>query len=146
MRNTLNRVWSAFFVAVVLFPVAGVVSGFIGTQSAQTFWIMGIAAHQPVLSLANLSFRRRLAIWLAAMTGGGVTAGLGAIAISLLMQTTADSALNASGEVTNVFWFVVAIRLAIRWAPVIVAWAVSRILVRRSARRGQVASPVVATR
>ena len=146
MPIALSRLWTAFFVAVLLVPVAGVVSGLIGTQTGLTFWIMGIAAHQPVLSVTNLSSRRRLAIWLTAMTVGGITAGLGAVAISLVMQTTAYYAQTASGQVTNVFWFVVAIRLAIRWAPVMVAWVVSGILVRRSSRRGQVASSSAATR
>ena len=73
MPIALSRLWTAFFVAVLLVPVAGVVSGLIGTQTGLTFWIMGIAAHQPVLSVTNLSSRRRLAIWLTAMTVGGIT-------------------------------------------------------------------------
>jgi len=141
--NALKRLWTVLFLAVLHFPVAAVVSGLAGAQTGLTFWMMGIAAHRPVLSVTKVSFRRRLAVWLTAMTVGSVTAGLGALAIGELTQTTADHALGASGQVTNVFWFVAAIRLAITWAPVMVAWVVSGILVRRS---GLVASVVAATR
>ena len=146
MLNALKKLWTGLFLAVLHFPVAVAVSGLVGAQTGLMFWVMGIAAHQPMLSALSLSFRRRLAIWLTAMTVGGITAGLGAIALSLVMQTAADYALSASGRVTNAFWFVVIIRLVIRWAPVIVAWVVSGMLVSRSSRRREGASPSPTTK
>jgi hypothetical protein len=128
--NVLRKFWTGLFVAVLHFPAAAVVSGVIGAQAGLTFWIMGIAAHQPILSVAHWSFRRRVAIWLTAMTGGIVTAVLGQVAINALTRNTAGDALNGSGQVTNVFWFVVALRLALRWAPIVAAWTVCVKLVR----------------
>jgi len=129
-----EKLWTGLFLAILHFPVAAVISGLVGAQSGLIFWVMGIAAHQPVLLATTLSFRRRLAIWLTAMTVAGVTAGLGEVAISLITPTTAANALSASGRVTNAFWFVVTVRLVIRWAPVIVAGVVSGMLARRSSR------------
>jgi hypothetical protein len=146
VRYALNRLWTALFVAAAQLPVAGVVSGLVGAENGLTFWFMGIAAHLQVRSATNLSLPRRIANWLAAMTAGGIAAWFGAIATSLLMQTTSGSALSDSGQATNVFWFLVAIRLAIRWAPVAVVWVVGGILVRREARRRHLSPLTPATR
>lgn len=140
MRSSLGKLWTSLFVALVQLPVAAVVGVLVG-KTDLSIWVMGMAAHHAVRSVGGLSFARRLAIWSTAMTAGSVTVWLGAVAISLLMQFTANSALNASGQVTSVFWLVASTRLAIGWAPVVVAWAVSRALVRRSTRREQVVSP-----
>ena len=141
----LNKLWTALFVACLHFPFAVVASGFIGPRNGLTFWIMAMTAHWPVRSVTNLSLGRRLTIWTMSMTAGGIAAGLGVILIALLMQSTAEQTLSASGRVTNLFWFVVAIRQAINWAPVLVAWVVSRKLVRRFAMRKQALSPPAAT-
>lgn len=145
MRGSLGALWSLLFVALVQLPVAAVVGVIIG-QTDLSIWVMGIAAHQAVRSATDQSFLRRLAIWLIAMAVGGITAVLAAVAIGLVTQNTAGYAMAGSGEVTSAFWLIVASRLAIRWAPAAVAWAVSRNLVRRSARPGQVLSPVAVTR
>ena len=152
MRSSLEKLWTLLFVALVQLPVAAVVGGLAGIQNGLPFWVMGMAVHHSVRSATILSFRRRLAMWLIAMTVGVITAGVGAIAISLLMQVTAPYALagqkggEPSARVTSVFWFVVAIRTTIEWAPMLVAWLVSGVLVRRSPGRRQIAPPSIATR
>jgi hypothetical protein len=131
----------------LMFIFAGAVTGLVGAQTAMGLWIMGIAAQQPVLSVTNLSFGRRIAIWLTAMTAGVMAVGLAIVAIILLMQITAPYMLTGvrgdrtGGRVTNVFHAVVAISLAIRWAPVAIAWSISKGLVNRSVRLRQVVSP-----
>lgn len=160
MRSSLEKFWTLLFVALVQLPVAGVVSGLVGAQTGLPFWVMGIAAHLQVRLATDLSLGRRVVIWSAAVTAGGITGGFLAIAISLLTRAaptlavslsmqalftlaTADSALSIPSW-TGVF--AVAILTAISFAPVTVAWAVSRILVRRSARRVNISSPPVTPR
>jgi hypothetical protein len=142
-----NKWWSAFFIGIVLVVPSAVVSALVGAQSGLVFWMMGFAVYEPVRSAPNLSFGRRLAIWLTALTVGGITVRLGMIAIELLTLFVSRNALvTASGRVTNAFELVVAIRMALRWAPVPVAWIVSVILVRRSSRRMQFRPPSAAAR
>jgi hypothetical protein len=156
--NVLNKLWTAFFVAVVLFVPAVVVGTLVnmanpgcfscGAEVASAFWMMGIGAHPSVWATNNLSSRRRLTIWLTAMTVGVITyIGLALIEGKLL-------SLILSGDTPSVFWpslirhaqGVFWLGIAISGVPVMVASVVSGVLVRRSPRRGQVASPSAATR
>lgn len=153
MRSSLKRLWTLLFVALVQLPIAAVVSGLVGAQNGLPFWFMGIAAHLQVRSATDLSLRSRLTIWLAAVTVGGITGGfisfaiglltlaLPTLAVSLSMQAlftlfTADSALSTPNW-TGVF--IAAALAAFNFAPVMVAWVVSRALVRLSSTRSQVA-------
>ncbi len=83
MSNALKKLWTAFYVAVLLFVVAAFVAGQVamanpdcltcGANVALTFWIMAVGAHQPVLWAKAMPFRRRLIIWLTALAVGLVT-------------------------------------------------------------------------
>ncbi|MBE3087842.1 MAG: hypothetical protein IMZ71_01835 [Chloroflexi bacterium] len=134
MRETLNKLWTAFFVAVLLVVPALVISGLLGPQAGLTLWMMGIAAHQPVLWVKNnLSFNRRFAIWFSASVVGGVTyLGVEALAASLLWSGNVSSGLRL-GFAANLI-------------GVMVAPVVGGVLVRCSSSSRHASSPLAATR
>ncbi len=138
MLYALKKLWTAFYVAVLLFVVAAFVAGQVamaspdcltcGANVALTFWIMAVGAHQPVLWAKAMPFRRRLIIWLTALAIGLVTyVGMEALALSVF----------ASGNVARGLQ----LGLAANVVGVLAAPVASRVLVHRSSRGRPAASP-----
>ena len=144
MRETLGKLWTAFFVAVLLFVVAVVIGTVVnmtnpgcpscGSNVSLTVWLIGVSAHQPILwTTKTLTFSRKLSIGLAAVVVGVLTYfSLDALAASLF----------ASGNALTALWLAVAANLiGVMAAPV-----ASGVLVRRSSRLREAASPLAVAR
>ena len=136
MINALKKVWTAFFFAVMLFPVAAVVAGLAnianprcvtcGGRIGSTFWLIGVTAHHPLLQVNNLSFLRQSTIWFIAVAAGFVTyVGLRVLAAGLVASGNVRGLQPGSAAI-----LIGVLVVAANLIGVLVAFAGSSLLVR----------------
>lgn len=105
MVGALKKLWTAFFVAVLLCVAALVVATLVkignpscvscGATVGVTLWMIGLGAHQPVLWANGLSFRRRLTISTASFAIGIVTYfGVETLAAAMFASGNVSGALQ----------------------------------------------------